>query len=458
MKNFKVEVSKWLEKYNLIRKAESESLLKDMLHKEWFSVLSIQTMGDIEVDGNKFYFEIIQNWELKVWTIVSKDIFKAYVKIKDNLKFDLKYIYLDKDTSLNEKEKIIHELHEQYRIYLDANKKEIQKKEEIEKDKIKVVEEAKIEDFHMKKELDEVYEIITKVMQKLRYFIELPNNTYLDFEKKEKLKDLHNTLVKLKNSTNITKLRQIWELALTKVWELELKILESTKNTEAKKLLWETNKLLKEVWSKMNFVPKEDDIWYIIKTFLRDIAGFLKPSIQKKQKFSIDTSSSSYLKTKLLIEKYEKKLKILNKEKKQKFIIYIIPSPQNNKIKENFYLREKVIKQNLVILKSRLTGKTYSYTKIVKWYYTFLEKILGFIYFLKVPLFFLIFFYWSVFLFLNILNFIWLYQMNINFYGMFYFLFLNIAFLLLSFVRWFFSLSFNIVILSFLFIFWVINF
>lgn len=458
MKNFKVEVSKWLEKYNLIRKAESESLLKELLHKEWFSVLSIQTMDNIEVEWNKFYFEIFQNGEWKVGTIVSQDIFKAYLRLKDNLKYDLKYIYPSKETSLEEKEKIIHELHEQYRIYLESNKKQIQKKQEDQKEKIKVVEEVKIEDFQMKKELDEVYDIITKVMLKLKYFIDLPNNAYLDFEKKEKLKELYNTLVKLKNSTNITKLRQIWEVALSKIWELELRILESTKNAEAKKLLSETNKLLKEVGSKVNFIPKEQDIWYILKTFFQWLIEFFKPNLEKKEKFKIDTTSSSYLKTKLLIEKYEKKLKLLNKEKQKKFLIYIIPSKENNKIKENFYLRDKVIRQNLMILKSRLTGKAYSYTKIVKWYHNFVEKVLALIYFFKNPLLFLVIFYSSIFLVLNLLNFFGIYEMNINFYGMFYFLFVNIAFILLQFVRWVVSLSFNVVILSFLFIFWVINF
>jgi len=34
MKNFKVEVSRGLEKYHLIRKAETEIQLKDELHKE----------------------------------------------------------------------------------------------------------------------------------------------------------------------------------------------------------------------------------------------------------------------------------------------------------------------------------------------------------------------------------------------------------------------------------------
>ncbi len=458
MKNFKVQVSKWLEKYNLIRKAENEILLKEMLHKEWFWILSIQTMGDIEVDGNKFYFEIIQNGELKSGTIVSQDLFKAFLKIKDQLKYDIKYIYSQKDTSLQEKEKIMHELYEQYRIYLDTNKKQIQKKEEVEKEKIKVVEEIKIEDFQMKKELDEVYEIISRVMVKLKFFIDIPENQYIDFQKKEKLKDIYNTLIKLKSSTNITKLRQIGELALAKIGELELKILESTKNEEVKKLLWETNRLLKDVWSRMSFTPKENDIWYLLKTFFQDVFSFLKPNTQKKKKFSVDTSSTSYLKTKLLIEKYEKKLKNLTKEKQKNFFIYIIPSKENASLKENIYLREKVIRQNLMILKSRLTGKTYSYTKIVKWYHTFVEKVLAMVSFLQTPLLFLVSFYSWFFLLANAMNFLWIYTMSINFYGMFYFLFINIIFILLSFVRWIGSLIFNIVILSFLFIFWVINF
>jgi len=66
------------------------------------------------------------------------------LKIKDNLKYDLKYIYQDQDTSLQEKEKIIHELEEQYRIYLQSNKKELEKEEAIEKKKTKIVEEVNV--------------------------------------------------------------------------------------------------------------------------------------------------------------------------------------------------------------------------------------------------------------------------------------------------------------------------
>lgn len=457
MKNFKVEVSKGLEKYNFIRKSENEAFLKEELHKEWFWILSIQEMDNIEVNGNRFYFEIFQNWVLKTGTIISQDIFKAYLKIKNDLQYNLQYIYQDKETSQEEKEKIIHELQEQYRIYLETNKKQIKKTQEEGIKKIKVITEETVDNFEMKKELDQVYNIIQKVLWKLKNFID-SQEIYLDFEKKEKFKNLYNHLVKLKNSTNIPKLKQVWELALIKVWEIELKILESKKDEESRKLLSETNKLLKEVGSKNSFIPKEQDIWYIVNNFIKSFWEFFKSTKQKKQKFSIDTTSSSYLKTKLLIEKYEKKLKILNQEKIKNILIYIFPSKENIKLKENYYLRNKVLRQNLIILKSRLTGKTYSYSKIVKGYYTFIEKILWFLNFFKNPLLTLIVFYSSIFLILNILHFFKIYSLEINFYGLFYFLFINITFLLLQMVRWVVSLSFNIVILSFLFIFWVINF
>jgi len=50
-----------LEKYSFIRKQESEMLLKEELHKEGFSILSIVEIGDAEISGNKFFFEINQN-------------------------------------------------------------------------------------------------------------------------------------------------------------------------------------------------------------------------------------------------------------------------------------------------------------------------------------------------------------------------------------------------------------
>ncbi|MBW7954726.1 hypothetical protein H3C61_02850 [Candidatus Gracilibacteria bacterium] len=458
MKTFKIEVAKGLQKFNLVKKVNSETELKEQLHKEGFSILSIQSIEESEIDGNKYFFEILNNGELKTGTIVSNDIFKAYLKIKYQLKYDLKYIYQNQNESLIEKEKIINELESQYRIYLETNKKNLEKtnkKEEIIK---KEVVEETTDSFLMKKEIDNVYNILNKALEKLKYFIEIPNNEYLDFEKKEKLKNIYTEILKLKSGTNITKLKEIGELALIKIGEIELKILETKKDENSKKLLKETNKLLKEVGSKSSFIAKEDDFGYIMKTFFNSIKETLKPSKEKKEKFSIDTTSGTFLKTKLLIEKYESKLKELRKEKLKNFFIYIIPSKENNKIKINFYLKEKVLKQNIMIFKSRLTGKTFSYTKVLKGYYTFVGKIIYILNISKIPLLFLVLFYSVIFLLLNLFNYFKIYNLEINFHGLFYFILLNLILILIKYTSGAFSLIFNIVFFSFLFIFGVINF
>lgn len=458
MKTFKIEVAKWLQKFNLVKKANSEAELKEQLHKEWFSILSIQSIEESEIDWNKYFFEILNNWELKTWTIVSNDIFKAYLKIKYQLKYDLKYIYQNQEETLIEKEKIIHDLESQYRIYLEANKKNLEQKSKKEEVIKKEVVEETTDSFLMKKEIDNVYNILNKALEKLKYFIEIQNNEYLDFEKKEKLKYIYTEILKLKSWTNIAKLKEIWELALIKIWEIELKILETKRDENSKKLLKETNKLLKEVWSKSSFVAKEDDFWYIIKTFFNSIKETLSPSKEKKEKFSIDTTSWTFLKTKLLIEKYESKLKELRKEKLKNFLIYIIPSKENNKLKINLYLKEKVLKQNIMIFKSRLTWKTFSYTKVLKWYYTFVWKIIYILNIAKIPVLFLVLFYSIIFLLLNLFNYFKIYNLEINFYWLFYFILLNLILILIKYTSWTFSLIFNIVFFSFLFIFWVINF
>jgi len=61
----------------------------------------------------------------------------------------------------------------------------------------------------MKKELDETYKLIEFVLKKMRGVIE--NSQFYDINplQKEKLKEIYNSIVKIKKSTNISKLKQI---------------------------------------------------------------------------------------------------------------------------------------------------------------------------------------------------------------------------------------------------------
>lgn len=50
----------------------------------------------------------------------------------------------------------------------------------------------------MKKELDETYKVIDKVLVKLKYFQNYQNLEILNYDKKMKLKDIFNLIIKLK--------------------------------------------------------------------------------------------------------------------------------------------------------------------------------------------------------------------------------------------------------------------
>jgi hypothetical protein len=94
-------------------------------------------------------------------------------------------------------------------LYLEENKKNINKKQSEIESKIKDSKDDSIDSFEMKKELDNVYKIIDKVLSKLKNLLEINDSEYISSEKKELLKNIYTEIVKIKSSTNIYKLRQI---------------------------------------------------------------------------------------------------------------------------------------------------------------------------------------------------------------------------------------------------------
>lgn len=460
MKNFKIEAVKWVETFHLIKTAESEKWIRDDLHKEGFVIVSIVEIWDIQISGNKFFFEIIDtNGNIKIGTIVSNDVFKAYLKIKYEMKYNLKYIYQDQNTSIIEKERILKELENHYTLYQEINKKQIQEKEIKDNTTKNIVIEEKTDTFVMQKEIEKYTLMIEKVLLKLKNILEWEQNEFFNPSKKELLKNIYTEILKVKTSTNVNKLKQVGEIALLKIWELELEILENKKDEKYKNLLHETNILLKEAGSKKTFIEKDKDLNYIFNTAIKNFFVFIKSiKRQKTKKVEIDTTSTWYLRNKYLLNKYEAKWIKIKKEKLHNFIIYLIPSQKNSEKKEEFLLKEKVIQQNIMILKSRLEWSHFSYTKIVKGYYYFIEKILTYLNFFNNSFLIIISIYSIIFLIIYIWNNIWYSHIMINFNGMYYFIFINILFILFKTTRWLLSLIFNIVIFIFLFIFWVINF
>ncbi len=450
MQNYKISVSKNQKKFTIFLKAEAEALARERVHKEWYSILSIEQVTEKNNIWNVFLFSWYnKNWELKNGKIVWDDIFKTYIKLRKSLEYNVLSLYSekDKDISQAEKDKIINDLKEEFLLLYKNKRSDTENiKNDLKKEK---------EEYYLKKELDEINKLILFILEKLNKIQTEEINLSLDYSKKEKIKELYNSIIKLKKSTNISKLKEVWEKALEKIWELELAELEKNKSEKVKELLKETNILLKKIWSKQSFIEKDKDISYIINSFFERLNNyFLEIKENKKRsKKQVDKNSHSYIKNLLFLKKYKEKLK-LNTYYILKNIVKIA---LNKEERDNVLLRRKVIKQNITLFKAKEKGVWFSYTYINKWITKIIEIILKFLVNLKYYIFTII----IIFIIMCIITF------NINYYfdfqeiwylWIFSFLVLIIVYCILNIWKNLFLIIFNFVILFFIVIFWVVNF
>lgn len=461
MPKYKVSVSKWQKKYTIVLNADSDVLAKKKVHDEWYSILGVKKIDDTKIEGHKFLFEAIdKNWGIKKWKVVANDPFKVYVKLREWLWYNVKFLYSEEDIDKSEWEKldILENLKGQYELYFAHNKKNrsSDSKEHI---KEKEVNKKKLENFYLKKELDQTYRLIDFVLIKLKNVLEKAEDKDVNKEKKEKIQKLYNAIIKVKKSTNISKLKEVWELALKKIWEIELSIVEKYKDKDSKKLLKETNSLLKKIGSKEHFVEKDKDISYILHKIWEKIKDKVSFKMWKKSDW-LDRESTSYWKTKLLIEKYQEKQKQNKLNILKNFYVFILPIWKNKEKAENLILRKKVINQNIVILKAKVTGKLVSYTKVIKWYNNFLHLLILLLkninkyinIFIYISSILIILYFTGLKIGINF-NFI-----NFNIDAILTLVGIVILNILISLTSWVKTMILNIALYMFLLILWVVNF
>ena len=453
MQNYKLSVSKNGKKYMIVFKAETEKQARERVHKEWYSILGVEEMTEKKDLGNIFLFSAFnKNKEFKNWKIVGDDIFKTYVKLRKNLEYDVKRLYSQNDKNLSEykKNKIIKDLKEEYAIFNRKQKEKqinnIEKKQDNNKNKIN--------SFYLKKELEETYKLVDFVLKKLENLISGTSWIILDDKTKEKIKNIYNSIIKLKKSTNLSKLKEIWELALLKIWRIELDLLESKHEEKFKVLLKETNSLLKKIWSKEVFIEKNKDIWYIINNFFERLNSyFIYFKEKNKKKNKIDKTSHSYIKNILFLKRYNKKLKEKNIYILKNFIFLLF----NSEKRSDAFIKRRVIKQNITLFKAKHKWVGFSYTYIKKWFNKIFKYFILLLLNIRQYFFIIILIYTIIFiLFLNV-N----YYYNIidlNYKWLFYFIILLYAYILLYFSKNLLFIILNFVILFFIIIFWVVNF
>ncbi len=459
MPKFKISVSKNQKKYSIVLSAWTENEARKKVHSEWYSILSVWEFNE-SINGHKFFFEAKdKNGNIKKGQVVAKDPFKVYVKLRDWLNYDIKFLYSqdNKDLSSEEKIDLVKHLSEQYNLYKSHTNKN--KSQEIQKADVKK-EKKNLESFYLKKELDQTYRLLDFILIKIKNILDKAEESDVSQEKKDKLQALYNSITSLKKSTNVTKLREIWELGLKKVWEIELKILEKYKDDNSKKLLIETNSLLKQIGSKQHFVEKEKDLSYIVKGFFNKIYEEFKAEKKKKIKKveTIDKQSSSYWKTEVLISKYKAKKQDNTGEILKNIIVFIAPFWKNKEKKDELLIRRKIIKQNITILKAKKTGKLVSYTKAIKGYNYIIDYLVLFLQLINNYISMIIYGFSFLFILYIFATKIWLINFGINMNGVFTFIYIIIWSIFIFISRWILSLGFNLALFVFLFIFWVVNF
>lgn len=456
MQKYKIVASKSQKRYTLILSADSESEAKEKLHKEGYSILTVSPVENATIEGNKFLFQIEKEGEIKNGVIIWDDIFKIYIKLIDELWYDVISLYPEWDEAHNNSEKqkkIIDELKRWY---------EIQKKIVV----IKKQNEESEEVFYLKKKIDEISALVRKAAEKMLYMLEYRQEFELDDESYFILQKIYEKILHIKSSTNISKMQEIWELALAKIAEIELKSVEIRKDIESRKLLHETNSLLKKIWSDKHFIEASKDYKKISKDFFIYIFKTLSSRraweketvrIKKEKKQLIDEDSYSFLKTILLLEKYKEKLTENSKEKR-KNIKYFLNPFTTNEVKEGLSLKRSVIQQNISILKAKITGSIWSYTWIKRWFQKVQERGNHYIDYCISNVFWFIIVFTILFFLYTLGQSFWLFSNILEESRIWYIILLYCAFFAFSLNKWIFSIWINIVFLSVIYIFWAVNF
>ncbi len=494
MKLYKCFISLWTQKYNFILKANSKEEVKNKLHNEGYSILSIKEIDEIKEDSKtKFYFKALNSWELKTWTVLAKDIFKVYFKLRDWLKYEILELYSeeDKNSSLANKREILKNLEEQYNILKKINNKKSKNKQIKKQVKINNNDIKDYSNFFMHKKLDKIHKNIEEVLDIVKNFLDKKIIKDLNFEEEESLDENYNNIVKVKNSTNIIKLQLIWEKILEKLWLILVKRIDNIEQNKLevdekylqklKENLDIINKLLKKLDSKIILREKSRDFKFIMKSFFEK----LKKNTPKKlldirvtTSDIIDKTSNSYTKTLLLIEKYKQKKKENTKDLIRHFYILFFPEIillkfSNNKkikkiieLKDKILLRRDVIDQNIRILKVKIEKNNLIMLKLKKIFNFFIKIISNILDVITKYAFFLVFSFSIFFILFNLANYYNITKLNLNYKGLFYFIFFSIFIFFLRSIkkkisqgfRWIFLSFLNFIFFIILLVFWTINF
>ena len=338
-------------------------------------------------EGNFFFFDSLINGNIQTGKIQSDDIFKAYRKLIEDLKYDVLAIYTVEWMSDDQKKIITAKVKDGYRMYLESIGQKIEEKPDILKNEDN-------EDFspQLLKEIEKYGKDIDETILKIQNLL-VKNHETITEEQKAVLERIEMELVSIKWMRNVGKMQSTLEDSLKQIGTIELEILKKWMIKEKAKFLAETNKLLQSIGSSEKIQTEEEkqsSLEYKFQSFLGRFANEKKTE-KTESKNKIDTNSFIYFKNKRELDIYKKA-----HHSNYSAIIRALFTGKFSLLKR-LLLKRRLLLQNIQIIENRLQNKTVSYTKLVHGfdYYvrSFFDGVSAIGTIISVGLFFYIFLY-----------------------------------------------------------------
>jgi hypothetical protein len=349
---YQATCTKWNQKLTLSLTATSIEEARSMLHAQGYSIMDIREFDNVSLQTwNFFYFDANMNGMIKSGKIQSDDIFKAYKKLIEDLDYKIEYIYTSEGMDEEQKKVITAKVKDGYTMYLQSQWIESGNK------RVKTEKEEDVSEIspQVLKELAHYNEVIDSTIEKIQNLLLKYHNTVTP-EKKKALEAQEMILAQAKWGSNLWKLKNIVETALTQLWALETELIQWGMEWEKKQLLEETNNLLKQIGSSNRIdTASEDDIWKKITQFFEKIQKKQeeKPA-QEEQKKKVDTNSFVFYRNLRELNIYRQSLK-----ETQMKILKAFFSFQFQDLKR-LLLKKKLLSQNITIIDNRIHNRNIS--------------------------------------------------------------------------------------------------
>lgn len=450
---FQAICTKWHKKLTISITAENINEARNMLHKQWYSIIEIHEITDTSSiqEWNFFYFDMMSNWVLQTWKIQSDDIFKAYRKLIEDLKYNVVYIYNFPEMPEDQKNIITIKVKNAYNSYLESigKKVEVKTKKEDEKNN-------ELEGFspQLLKELEKYKKFADDALVEIQNLI-IKNHEIISQEQKYALEQMELELTQIRWSRNVGRMHTVIEEVMKKKWTIEVELLKKSTIKEKEKFLEETNRILKWIGSNEKIETEEakkESVEYKVKTFFNQFLHWKTEKKESREDKKIDTQSFIYFKNKRELDIYKKAL-----EDNDVAIVKSLFSFQFKQVKK-FFLKRKLLSQNIQIIENRIQNKNISYTKIVHGIDYYFNLFFSFISTIASFFVFVLFVYGLFFISIQTLSSFNVLNVSVNSSSILFLVILSIFTTITLFIRGWITLFIGLIVFLYISWFLIVNF